>query len=129
MMWKMQIDLHPDSGSLGMTLSHAPDFVKVVVHPEDSSDWIWDEVDGPKKIQASIQASMEKQLDFLRDTLKVAFTDQFKFIYPGNGQLKFGDTYFNNKGDLLAVIDYGEYVLVMPTNIAFHSVNCVICTD
>ena len=104
----MHIDVIAERGSLTMKLSHDPNFVTVIDHGDNSNGWKWDDPSTPVQIQTTIQNNMTQQLSHLQETLNAGFTDQLKFTYPGNGQLNFGDTIFNDLGDLLAEIKYAE---------------------
>jgi len=104
----MNISIEPDGGSLKMVVSHDPNFVNMIAYPDDQKQWEWDKPDTHEIIRDTILGNMTTQLEHFKNVLNAGFTDQLKFTYPGNGQLKFGETYFNNNGDLLAVIDYGE---------------------
>ncbi|CAM1508036.1 Fc.00g048840.m01.CDS01 [Cosmosporella sp. VM-42] len=108
MTWLMHIDVIAEKGSLTMKLSHDPTFVSVVDHGDNSNGWKWDDPTTPAQIQSTIQNNMTQQLSHLQETLNAGFTDQLKFTYPGNGQLNFGNTIFNDNGDLLAEIKYAD---------------------
>lgn len=49
---------------------------------------------------------MTDTLKIVKDNLAKLFKTSGDFVYPGNGQLMFKDPEFNNRGDLLAVVDY-----------------------
>ncbi|KAH7064064.1 hypothetical protein BKA63DRAFT_586612 [Paraphoma chrysanthemicola] len=108
MTWNMSISVEPDGGSLKMVASHDPNFVNIIAYPDDRNIWEWDKPGTHDEIRDRIQFNMNTQLQHFQNVLNAGFTDQLKFTYPGYGQLKFGETYFNNNGDLLAVIDYGD---------------------
>lgn len=106
----MAIDISVSNGGLNLRLSHDSDFVKVFDNSQPKKNWQWDNKATAADIKRRIDESMTQQLQYFKEVLTKGFSDQLKFLYPGNGQLEFGKAIFNHNGDLLAEIWYKEYV-------------------
>ncbi|WQF90177.1 hypothetical protein CDEST_15191 [Colletotrichum destructivum] len=83
-----------------------------------------------ENISGEIQSRVPKQLIVFKPILKQGFEGQLNFHYPGNGQLKFGRSVFNERGDFIASMDYAEYAnLPSPPSGDYASVKGINTTE
>jgi hypothetical protein len=105
----MDITCEAADGTINFHLNAADDMVKVESKPDpDQQGWHWEVAGTTEKIREHIQSRVTQQLDAFKDTLRDGFDGQLRFHYPGYGQLKFGKSVFNERGDFIAAIKYAE---------------------
>lgn len=105
----MEIHCEAKDGTIHFDLDAADDMVKVVSKPDpDQNGWHWEVAGTTENIRSEIQSRVTQQLNVFKTTLRQGFEGQLKFHYPGYGQLKFGKSVFNERGDFIAAVKYAE---------------------
>lgn len=107
MTWGMTIDAKAVNGDIDFTLNTTDKPVKVLA-TEDMNGWHWKVASTTQNILENIRSSVATHISTLEEALRAGFQGQLRFHYPGDGQLVFLKSMFNNRGDFIASVKYAE---------------------
>ncbi|KAK4455334.1 hypothetical protein QBC34DRAFT_460221 [Podospora aff. communis PSN243] len=112
--WGLTIDAKADKGDISFDLKISNP-VKVE-GSDDMNGWHWVIAGTTKTMQEGIESSVKTHMGTLEKALKDGFQGQLRFHYPGDGQLVFLKSMFNNRGDFIASIKYADMPEPDPKN-------------
>ncbi|KAK0707165.1 hypothetical protein B0T21DRAFT_377299 [Apiosordaria backusii] len=115
MTWGMTIDAQAVGGDIQFALN-TTDKPVTVVSGDDMNGWHWEIAGTTQRIKEQIESSVKEHVGTLKEALKAGFEGQLKFHYPGDGQLVFLKSMFNNRGDFIASIKYADMPPPDPNN-------------